>query len=100
MNTKQMNVWKEIVQQCKGHLFGSINVASNVRGDAILAADVLVELVTPELAVLLGRLAEWSERARGYAVGHWTAQDDQIGVDAEEAGELAARIREVLEETA
>jgi len=59
--------------------------------DAKLAA-----MVTEQAAALLGRLAEWAGRARGYAVGHWTADDDQIGTDALAAHALAAQIREAL----
>lgn len=62
--------------------------------DAKLAA-----LVTEELAEMLERLEEWANRARGYAVGHWTTDDDQIGTDALAAHALAAQIREALEES-
>ena len=89
MNAKlDMWTWKEIVQQCQSRSFGSINVASKVRSDAIIAADELVGLVTPELAALLERLGNDAEDKpyRYRAV-----------LDTETARALAARIREALE---
>jgi chromosome segregation ATPase len=59
-------------------------------------AETLAQLVNEETAELLERLAEWARRAQGYVVGHWTTEDDQIGVDSEIARALAAQIREAL----
>lgn len=98
MNAKQMGTWKEIVRQCKSRLFGSINVASNVRGDAILAADALVELVTPELMELLERLADYARRAAKAAKGSPDDVDEAYN-DEEITRALAARIKEALEDT-
>ena len=67
--------------QYESRFYSSINVASWVRSDAIIAAGALVELVTPELAALLERL--------GTA---WTAKLS----DKAYALTLAARIREAL----
>lgn len=53
MNAKQLSTWKEIVCLCKSWGFGSINVASQERSEAILVVDALVELAMPELAALL-----------------------------------------------
>jgi len=82
MNTKQQDAWRDLVRQCKIQctepFYSSINVASRIRSEAIVAAGELVELVTPELAEMLEVLANATENDEIYA--------------------LAARIREALEE--
>ena len=85
MNTKQLWTWKKVVQQCRSHSYSSINVASKVRSDAIVAADKLVELVTPELVVLLECMA-------GLVRSTPSVRQQRV------AHALAARIREALEE--
>lgn len=93
MNTEQLSTWKEIVQQCQSRSFSSINVASQVRSDAIIAADELVGLVTLELADLLERLYRCtlsSTFGDPYA-------SRQCMRDRETAHVLAARIQEALE---
>jgi len=71
MNTKQRDTWWELVHQCEIQCakpyYSSINVASAVRSEAIVAAGTLVELVTPELAELLEHLATYADL--GYAPG-------------------------------
>ena len=95
MNNKQLSMWIEIVQQCKSRAYSRINVASNVRSDAILAVDALVELVTPELAALLERLADYARRAAKAAKGSPDDVDEAYN-DEEITHDLAARIREAL----
>lgn len=95
MNTKQLSTWTEIVQQCKSGFYSSINVASKKRSDAIVAVDALVKLVTPELAELLKRL---SNCTLPNTFGAPYVQRRCVR-DRKAARELAARIREVLEET-
>ena len=100
MNAKlDMWTWKEIVRQCQDRSFGSINIASKVRSDAIIAANELVELVTPELAGLLESLADMAlqivlETEAAYDIGHPLAIRRSKHVD--DARALVARIREAL----
>ena len=93
MNTKQRAAWEDLVQQCKAQcarpFYSSINVASHVRSDAIVAADNLVELVTPGLADLLVALATALDKYRPLGFS-------QIAYSARAH---AARIREALEAT-
>ena len=88
MNTKQMDAWKDLVQQCETQcakpFYSSINVASKVRSDAIVAAGALVELVTPELPELLEQLARYAN-CYNAPVSAWDART------------LAASIRKALE---
>lgn len=96
MNIRQSEAWGQLVRQCETQIterpYSSINVASQVRSDAIVAADELVELVTPKLAALLERLANDAEYVSTvdepyrYMTTH----------DAVEARASAARIREGL----
>ena len=92
MNSKQRATWEGLVQQCRSQSYNSINVASKVRGDAIVAAAELVELVTPELAELLERLGRCN---LPYTFGDPYKQR-QCVESRETACTLAARIRETL----
>ena len=71
--------------------------SSQVRSDAIVAADALVELVTPELAGLLERLADYARRAAKAAKGSPDDVDEAYN-DEEITRTLAARIREALDD--
>jgi len=101
MNTKQSETWKQLVQQCrtqcKKQLYSSINVASLVRSDAIVAAGTLVELVTLEVAALLEQMADYAREAAHVAKG--SPDDVDAAYIAEEtARELAAQIKGALDE--
>jgi len=103
MNTKQRSTWWELVHQCEIQCarrpYSSINVASRVRSDAIVAADALVELVTPELAALLEQLTDMAvqialETEAHYGIDHPLAIRRNKRI--ENARALAVRIREAL----
>ncbi len=92
MNIKQQKAWRELVCQCETQCarrpYSSINVASQIRSDAIVAAGALTALVTEETASLLERLGkryDWSETS-------------QLRTDCKEAHALAAQIREALDD--
>lgn len=95
MNTKQRDTWQRLVQQCEAQCtqpyYSSINVASKIRSEAIVAAGVLVKLVTPELAELLEYLAEGIDCLAPAEAGVSTP------TKTDNARARAARIREALE---
>jgi len=67
-------------------------------GQRAKRAEGLAQLVNEEMVLLLERLAEWAN-AQSYAIGHWATGDDQIDADAKIARNLAAKIREALNDS-
>jgi len=54
MNKEQQETWAFIVEQCSGNGCGSINVASIIRSDAVVAADNELKALRGDVARLKG----------------------------------------------